>query len=74
MSTVAEHVPFLHLCKLSQKISERKGKDKKTKPLVEFIHYWQDFHKKLHASNPDTVSLYKLYLKKYMCSFYNQLL
>ncbi|GBN59991.1 DNA ligase 4 [Araneus ventricosus] len=54
MSTVAEHVPFLHLSKLCQKISERKGKDKKVKPLVEFIHYWQDFHKKLHASNPDT--------------------
>ncbi|XP_055945641.1 DNA ligase 4-like [Argiope bruennichi] len=54
MSTVAEHVPFLHLCRLCQKISDKKGKDKKVKPLVEFIHYWQDFHKKLHTSNPDT--------------------
>ncbi|CAL1282897.1 unnamed protein product [Larinioides sclopetarius] len=54
MSTVAEHVPFLHLSKLCQKISERKGKDHKAKPLLEFIHYWQDFHRKLHASNPDT--------------------
>ncbi|GFV88356.1 DNA ligase 4 [Trichonephila clavipes] len=52
MSTVAEHVPFLHLCKLCKKLSEKKGKDK-VKPLVEFIQYWQTFHKKLHASNPD---------------------
>ncbi|KAG8188782.1 hypothetical protein JTE90_009176 [Oedothorax gibbosus] len=53
MSTVAEHVPFLHLCKLCQKISDKKGKDK-TKPLKEFIQYWRDFHSKLHSNNPNT--------------------
>lgn len=54
MGSVAEHVPFLHLCKLCQKVSERKGKDKKFQPLKDFIAYWRSFHDKLHATNPHT--------------------
>lgn len=55
MSTVSEHVPFLHLCKLCQKISERKGKEKKFQPLTDFIAYWRGFHNKLHGEKSNTV-------------------
>ncbi|XP_035224665.1 DNA ligase 4-like [Stegodyphus dumicola] len=53
MSTVAEHVPFLHLCKLCQKISEKKGRDKK-KTLRDFIENWRNFHNQLHKNDTNT--------------------
>ncbi|GIX83138.1 DNA ligase 4 [Caerostris darwini] len=53
MSTVSEHVPFMHLCKLCQKIAEKKGKYK-LKPLVEFMNYWRGFHERLHIGHPNT--------------------
>lgn len=55
-STVAEHVPFVDLCKLCQKVSEKKGKDKKFHPLKLFIAQWRNFHSKLHAENSNVVS------------------
>lgn len=65
MSTVAEHVPFLHLCKLCKKISEKKKKDK-FQPLKEFITYWRNFHNKLHADNPNTVRTIFFYPDSFM--------
>nr|XP_042896531.1 DNA ligase 4 [Parasteatoda tepidariorum] len=58
MPTVAEEVPFLSLCKLCNKISEKKGKDK-VQLLKDFIDYWRKFHNKLHQNNPnETDSFY----------------
>ena len=50
MSSVAEKVPFEHLCKLLDKIEKKKGNNAKKEILQEFIDEWRKFHKQLHES------------------------
>ncbi|KAL2088065.1 hypothetical protein ACEWY4_016893 [Coilia grayii] len=52
--TVADHVPFIHLCSTLEKIQRAKTRPDKVKSLQDFIDSWRKFHDALHVSKSNT--------------------
>ncbi|XP_017292785.1 DNA ligase 4 isoform X2 [Kryptolebias marmoratus] len=52
--TVADRVPFFHLCTTLEKIQRSKLRPEKSKILRDFLESWRKFHSALHKDDPKT--------------------
>ncbi|XP_062384175.1 DNA ligase 4 [Sardina pilchardus] len=58
VDSVADHVPFIHLCSTLEKIQRARTRPDKVKFLKDFMDSWRNFHTALHKAKDTGDSFY----------------